>query len=53
MFRTRAAREAEEARAAAAMGPVRVRLHWPDGTLLQAEFKATEQLAKVQVGVLP
>lgn len=50
VFRTRAARDAEEARAAAALGPVRVRLHWPDGTLLQSEFKATEPLSAVQVG---
>ncbi|KAF6257927.1 hypothetical protein COO60DRAFT_1701571 [Scenedesmus sp. NREL 46B-D3] len=47
-FRTRTAREAESAARAAAMGPVRVRLHLPDGTLLQSDFKATDSLSQVQ-----
>eukprot|EP00882_Tetradesmus_deserticola_P028358 GHRQ01031589.1.p1 GENE.GHRQ01031589.1~~GHRQ01031589.1.p1 ORF type:complete len:403 (+),score=161.86 GHRQ01031589.1:119-1210(+) len=48
VFRTRTAREAESATRASAMGPVRVRLHLPDGTLLQSDFRATDALSKVQ-----
>lgn len=29
--------------------PCRVRLHLPDGTLLQSDFKATDALSRVQV----
>lgn len=52
MFRTRAAREAEEAARTAALGPVRVRLQFPDGTILQAAFKATDPLGQVQVRIM-
>ncbi|KAF8073148.1 ASPSCR1 [Scenedesmus sp. PABB004] len=48
VFRTRASREAEGAARAARLGPVRVRLHFPDGTLLQAQFRATDTLGDVQ-----
>lgn len=48
VFKTRTAREAESAARAASMGPVRVRLHLPDGTLLQSDFKATDALSRVQ-----
>jgi hypothetical protein len=52
-FRPRALREAEGAARAAALGPVRVRLHYPDGSLVQAQFAATDCLGTVLVrGVL-
>lgn len=49
MFRTRAMREAERAAAAAAYGPVRLRLHFPGGLLVQAAFQARDTLAQVKV----
>jgi hypothetical protein len=44
-------RDAEAAARASSLGPVRVRLHFPDGTLLQAAFSATDPLDKVLVRV--
>lgn len=41
-------REAEDAAHAAALSPVRVRLHFPDATILQASFRASQPLSAVQ-----
>jgi len=41
-------REAEQAARAAALGPIRVRLHFPDATIVQATFKASQPLSAVQ-----
>ena len=50
MFRTKAIRDAEQQKAARMYGPIRVRLHYPDGNIVQADFKATDVLREVQVG---
>jgi hypothetical protein len=42
-------REAERAATAAAYGPVRLRLHFPGGLLVQAAFQARDTLADVKV----
>ena len=49
-LKTHALREAEERARAAAYGPVPVRVHFPDGVILQATFAATETLQLLQVG---
>lgn len=40
-------REAEEASRAAKLAPVRVRLHFPDATIVQASFAASQPLSTV------
>eukprot|EP00884_Botryococcus_braunii_P018342 jgi/Botrbrau1/5191/Bobra.0172s0060.2 len=47
-LRTSKLREAEEAERAARLGPVTLRIAFPDGTIVQAEFKATETLEAVR-----
>jgi hypothetical protein len=41
-------REAESAALAASLGPIRVRLHFPDATIVQAAFQASQPLSAVQ-----
>lgn len=48
-FHTKAAREAAEKAKAASYGPIPVRVHLPDNTILQAAFSALEPLSKLQV----
>ena len=48
LFRPRAMREAESAALAASLGPIRVRLHFPDATIIQATFQASQPLSAVQ-----
>jgi hypothetical protein len=50
MFRTKAIRDAEQQKAAQRYGPIRVRLHYPDGNIVQSSFRATDALQQVQVG---
>lgn len=48
LFKPRAMREAEEAARASSLGPIRVRLHFPDATIIQATFSASQPLSAVQ-----
>jgi tether containing UBX domain for GLUT4 len=48
MFKSHAMREAEAAALAASLGPVRVRLHFPDATIVQATFESSQPLSAVQ-----
>eukprot|EP00195_Chlamydomonas_chlamydogama_P004892 CAMPEP_0202902588 /NCGR_PEP_ID=MMETSP1392-20130828/16940_1 /ASSEMBLY_ACC=CAM_ASM_000868 /TAXON_ID=225041 /ORGANISM="Chlamydomonas chlamydogama, Strain SAG 11-48b" /LENGTH=416 /DNA_ID=CAMNT_0049589375 /DNA_START=140 /DNA_END=1390 /DNA_ORIENTATION=- len=48
MLKTRAIREAEERARAEAYGPVPVRVHFPDGVIMQAAYRATEPLSCLQ-----
>lgn len=41
-------REAEKAALASSLGPIRVRLHFPDTTIIQASFTASQPLSAVQ-----
>lgn len=47
-LKTQKLREAEEAARAAGYGPVAIRLHFPDGVILQASFAATEPLSALR-----
>lgn len=47
-LKTQKLREQDERRRAEQIGQVPVRIHWPDGTILQAEFKALESLGALQ-----
>ena len=49
-MKTRALREAAERARAAAFGPIPVRVHFPDGLILQAAFSALDPLSKLHVG---
>jgi hypothetical protein len=49
MLRTAAMREAAERRQAEAFGPVPVRVHFPDGLIVQAAFSALDPLSMLQV----
>lgn len=46
-LRTAAMREAEQHAKAAALGPVPVRVHFPDGHILQSAFSATETVSAI------
>ena len=48
-MKTRALREAAERARAAAFGPIPVRVHFPDGLILQAAFSALDPLSKLHV----
>lgn len=47
-LKTQKLRDQDERRRAEHFGPVPVRIHWPDGTILQAEFRAVESLGALQ-----
>ena len=49
-LKTRALREAAERSRAEAYGPIPVRVHLPDNTIVPAAFSALEPLSKLQVG---
>ncbi|KXZ47621.1 hypothetical protein GPECTOR_34g780 [Gonium pectorale] len=51
-FRTRAAREADEAARAASYGRVLIRVHLPGDAILQATFAATEPVSALRSAVL-
>ena len=48
-MKTRALREAAERARAAAFGPIPVRVHFPDGLIIQAAFSALDPLSKLHV----
>ena len=47
-LKTQKLREQDERRRAEQFGPVPVRVHFPDGTVIQAEFKPLETLSSLQ-----
>ena len=47
-LKTQKLREQDERRRAEQFGPVPVRVHFPDGTIVQAEFRPTETLSSLQ-----
>jgi hypothetical protein len=47
LFKPRAMRDAEKAALASSLGPIRVRLHFPDATIIQASFAASQPLSAV------
>lgn len=47
-MKTQKLREQDERRRAEQFGPIPVRVHFPNGSIVQAEFKALETLASLQ-----
>jgi hypothetical protein len=52
VFRSRELRAAEENSRARSFGPVTIRFHFHDATILQSEFKALDEVAALQVRCL-
>jgi hypothetical protein len=50
VFRSRELRAAEEESRAKSYGPIPIRFHFPDGTILQAQFGALDEVVVLQVG---
>lgn len=48
LMKTQKLREQDERRRAEQFGPIPVRLHFPDGSIVQANFKALDTLASLQ-----
>jgi hypothetical protein len=46
---TKALREAAELKRAEVYGPIPVRIHFPDSTIVQAAFSAVDTIAALQV----
>jgi hypothetical protein len=50
VFRSRELRAAEEQSRAKSFGPVTIRFHFHDGTILQSEFGALDEVSALRVG---